>query len=53
MAMKAKTDSKFLTINRHYMSERILIGCKTENKQSISNEWNELKFSVQLFLCTA
>lgn len=51
MAMKAKTDSKFLTINGnwHYMSERILIGCKTENKQSISNESNELKFSVQLF----
>lgn len=51
MAMKAKTDSKFLPINSnwHYMSERILIGCKTENKQSISNESNELKFSVQLF----
>lgn len=51
MAMKAKTDFKFLTINGnwHYMSERILIGCKTENQQSISNESNELKFSVQLF----
>lgn len=51
MAMKAKTDSQFLTINGnwHYLSERILIGCKTENKQSISNESNELKFSVQLF----
>lgn len=44
MVMRVKIDFKFLIINGnwYYISERILIGCKIENKLLISYELNEL-----------